>query len=132
MTEAEIAELIFTTGSIVLDSTMNISTIFFAYVICAHLVGRNLSREIAVSITVVYSMFLVSSVLTMRGGMASYFLLASEYRSLYPDGILEPNMLVVDSTTFYYLAALGPSLLAWALSIIYLHFYVRRTIRTDQ
>ena len=57
MGEAETLEIFYMQAQVLQSMGMDALSIFFAYVICTHLVGKNLSRPIAVGLTIIYSVF---------------------------------------------------------------------------
>lgn len=60
MTEAEIIELIYMNIEAIASNVMNITTIFFAYVICAFLVGKKLNRSWSALVSACYTIFLIA------------------------------------------------------------------------
>lgn len=107
---------------------MNIVTVVFAYVIAAHLAGGKFNRLVAVSISVVYSMWLVGPFI----GFISYLNLshaaAIDYMTMFPDGTAIPDP---QNLPVAVVLAAGPYVLGWIGSLMYMHWYIRGNKRLN-
>lgn len=102
---------------------MNIVTVVFAYVLAAHFVGRSLSRRVVVSVSIVYSLWLIGPFV----GFISYLKLANavsiDYSTMFPDGEAIPSP---QNLPIAIVLAAGPYILGWIGSLIYMHLFVRK------
>jgi hypothetical protein len=125
LTEFEILKLadIYLTRMAV--ASMDITTVFFAYVVCAFLAGSKLSRFLAVGVSVMYSLFLMGPTAVLF--TSSRYLAATyqQYNTLFPHGAFPAW---TDSSWVITTLPMVPVILAWTSSLIYMHANVRKTI----
>ena len=106
-------------------ASMNFLAIFAMYLIAAYVAGRKLPRSVAVSTSVIYTMFIVPPF----GGTVGNFSRAKDVivqsRADYPESVLFP----VPEHPFEAFLALFviPMLLGWLGSLYFMHGYVRST-----
>ena len=128
MTEFEFIQV----GEIALNgfasSAMNIVTVIFAYVVAAHFVGKSLSRSAAISISIVYSLWLIVPFGGVYGNLDLGAKNAIEFLSVFPDSYavnpLEPLAII-------FAIAFIPLFLGWIGSLIYMHRIIRKNIEND-
>jgi len=78
-------------------------------------------------LSTIYSVFLLASFFTIWGAASNYNLYRKEYMEEFPDGVLIPDLSNFDlGDTMVVILSLFPALLAWVLSIIYMHFIARK------
>ncbi len=128
MTEFEFIQV----GEIALNgfasSAMNIVTVIFAYVVAAHFVGKSLSRSAAISISIVYSLWLIVPFGGVYGNLDLGAKNAIEFLSVFPDSYavnpLGPSAII-------FAIAFIPLFLGWIGSLIYMHRIIRKNIKND-
>ena len=128
MTEFEFIQV----GEIALNgfasSAMNIVTVIFAYVIAAHFVGKSLSRSAAISISIVYSLWLIPPFGGVYGNLDLGAKNAIEFLSVYPDSYAVNPL---ESSAIIFAFAIIPLFLGWIGSLIYMHRIIRKNIEDD-
>ena len=110
------------------SSAMNIVTVIFAYVIAAHFVGKSLSRSAAISISIVYSLWLLLPIGGVYGNLDLLAKNAIEFQSVFPDSYA---VTPVGSIGIVYAMAITPLFLGWIGSLIYMHRIIRKNIEDD-
>jgi len=123
VTEFELIETWYLTRQILANSFVTISTTVFAYVIVSHFVGKALNSGVAVMLTTIYSLFLFGPVGDRLFDLSRRWRVAVEYVERFPEGVVING---VPPTITIYIFGMAPILLAWALSIYYFHFVIRR------
>jgi len=107
------------------NAGMNIITVVFAYVFAAHLAGKNLSRAAVISVSTIYSLWLVGPFV----GFMNYLNLSNsttiKYFTLYPDGSSLP---APGNYAIMMVLSAGPYALGWIGSLIFMHAYIRNNI----
>lgn len=122
MTEFEILKLadIYLTRMAV--ASMDITTVFFAYVVCAFLAGSKIRRLLAVGVSVMYSLFLLGPTAVLFTGSRYLATTYQQYNTLFPHGAFPAW---TDSSWVITTLPIVPVILAWITSLIYMHAYVR-------
>ncbi len=127
MTEVEFVEIYYLTAGGMLNNFVVMSTGISAYFVAGHIAGKDLPRIIAVSMTLIYSIFLFAPLTAYYARFEAANSIVREYYLAYPGGwavpqassLLLPNAIGI-------LIVIGPLFLFWFASIYYVHFYVRR------
>jgi hypothetical protein len=109
MTEYEFLDFTNSSVSLIVQSGFNFISVFFAYIVCAYLVGSKISRIQAIALTTAYTIYLSFSVLTIVTAIGRQLQAAIDYA---------PEMIV----RFQIMQIAGPSLLTfiWFISIVYM------------
>ena len=124
MGEAETLEIFYMQAQVLQSMGMDALSIFFAYVICTHLVGKNLSRPIAVGLTIIYSVFFGGQLVGIFATTGQLSATAYTYMAAFPE-----NPYGFDSSalsTMGFVSGLLPLVCGWIASVLYMHAYVRR------
>jgi len=108
------------------SAAMNIVTVIFAYVIAAHFVGKSLSRSAAISISIVYSLWLLLPFGGVYGNVDLLAKNAIEFQSVFPD-----SYAVTPVGSIVYVMAIIPLFLGWIGSLFYMHRIIRKNIEDD-
>ncbi len=128
MTEFEFIQV----GEIALNgfasSAMNIVTVIFAYVVAAHFVGKSLSRSAAISVSIVYSLWLIVPFGGVYGNLDLGAKNAIEFLRVYPDSYAVNPL---ESSAIIFAFAIIPLFLGWIGSLIYMHRIIRKYIEDD-
>lgn len=130
MSEYQYFEAIYLNMEYLRAAAMDFTTVFFAYAVSAHLVGRSLGRRTAILTSTIYSLFLLAPftaiIMTGRGHTG----LMERATTTYPDSVaffIPHNALVMIPITFL------PATIAWIVSLAYMHGVVRKDLdRTQQ
>ena len=124
MAEFELLELADMQTARIMWASMNIVTLLFGYLTVAFLVGKKFSPLIAVTLTVVYSFAYVGPLLTVFASVRGSLITYQQYALLFPDGafVAPPWSQNLPWVTL----AIGPLLLGYLVSVLYMHAYVRR------
>ena len=125
MEESEVVELIYINMDAVGVNVMNIAAIVFAYLVCAYLVGKELTRNLAIGISFCFTIFIAPVLVGCFSRFSHIFSLAHYYKDNYPDGPLAQDFDVfLDGSVFA--AAMLPVVIPWIGSLLYMHRYVRK------
>ena len=125
MTEFEYVEAFGSLSELGATNAMDFITVFFAYVVTARFAGKEMGKWLAISVSILYSLFLLGPL----GGMT---IRADQLHSI----ILEAQILFPDSVYFRRLpsnlpaalaATLGPCVLGWIFSLLYMHKIIRNS-----
>ena len=114
MTEYEFHDFLTNAQMAAAQSSMDVVTVFFAFVVCTYVVGSRLRRAEAIALCVLYSIFLVMPALSVRGTLLRIQGIVQEY----PDYALQTPM--ADAAGILSLVNPGVLLIAWLISILYL------------
>lgn len=128
MSEFEYVESLIANISFVRAAAMDFVTVFFAYCLAAHLVGSQLQRIVAVSMSAIYSLFLINPFLGMLAGMNSQIRMQAIAHSQYPDSAFIQE---ASNSSLVILMVVAPPLLGWLASLLYLHVFVRTSNSGD-
>ena len=123
MTEFEYIEAAMTQVNYMSWAAMDVVTVFFAYCVAAYLVGKQLKALVAVTATVIYTLFLLNPLIGMLTAVTSYRRLMDAGYRLFPDSsyfVAEPG-----NEIFMILMVVVPTVLAWFSSVIYMHVIQR-------
>ncbi|MCB1690107.1 MAG: hypothetical protein KDI33_16545 [Halioglobus sp.] len=127
MTEYEYIELISTFRSENAFHSMNMFTLFVAYVLAAHYAGRDMSSIQVTALTFLYSVFALTPITATIASTIQFQDLVSSYHAAFPAGTvgtLPPRLVIfVEATepvTFT---------IAWLLSLAYMRNC--RILRTE-
>ncbi len=123
MSEFELIEIAAVANEGVRGAGMNFVTIVFAYVVASHLAGSRLSRAATVSISIIYSLWLIGPIISLFGHLDLYYKTANEYLRLFPEGYAGSAPMAFEVILLF---AIGPSALGWIGSLIYMHIYIRK------
>ena len=118
MTEYEYIELISTFRSENAFHSMNMFTLFVAYVLAAHYAGRDMSSLQVTALTFLYTVFALTPISSTIASSIQFHDLVSSYHTAFPSGTggtLPPRLVIfVEATepiTFT---------IAWLLSLAYM------------
>src|SRR5262245_41647152 len=125
MTEYEYLDLANTADGAIAAGAMNFVTMFFAYVVAAHFVGRRLPSGIALLLSASDSLFLLGPLAQIVRNAQLMVLLTHQHAITNPDGLL--SRVPAFGSSELLVVCLVPPLLGWVGSIIYMHWYIRRT-----
>lgn len=128
MTEFELIEVSVLVVEGFSNAGMNFVTVVFAYIAAAHFAGEKLSKTAAVSISIIYSLWLLGPLSVFLGYTELGNQTAAEYERLYPDGYAkseQSNQIATMSLIF------APYILGWVGSLVYMHGYVRKGNKTE-
>ena len=87
MTELQIAELYYLAEASTANQFMGLSTTLFAYLVAGHFVARELSRRVAIGLTLLFAIFYFQELPSYLVGFVTL-----EYHSAYPSGWALPSM----------------------------------------
>ena len=124
MNEFELVESFYLVQENLQSNFITISTGAFAFVIVSHFVGRELGRKTAAMLSVIYSLFIVPPIMMRIPEFNRWHSIHVEYTERFPEGIIfqgEAAPLI-----WMYITGQTPFLLAWIMSLVYLHLIVRR------
>ena len=124
MSEAETLEILYAQQQAAATAGMDALSIFFAYVVCAYLVGGQLSKTIAVGVTVLYSVFIVSPLLGFLNYIMQMTATMKHYVAAFPANPYGFDPVVSETVTLG--LTLFPLACAWVASVLYMHLHVRR------
>ena len=124
MTEFEMFEALMMSVELAATASMNFLAIVIAYLVASYVVGRELPREIAVGMTVFYTLFLLPPFSGTYGNLARVYEIGTELLSTYPETVLASEG---DLQSAGYLVALFlvPMFAGWLGSIYFLHGHIR-------
>ncbi len=122
MNEFEFFEALNIVANRAQDSALAFITVFFAYVVTAHFVGRGLTRTAAVFVSTIYSAFLIAPLLGLLNSLQLTFSVQDQYVTLFPHGWMVPE---TDVRLFLVLISVLPLLGGWIGSLLYMHLYIR-------
>ena len=127
MSEFEYIETTMILTEFMRNAAMDFVTVFFAYCVCAYLVGKSLPKIVAVGVTIVYIAFLLNPVFGIIGITENLIQLSERESEAFPD-----NFLFADGSPgiAFRAVTLFVPILAWASSILYMHAWVRSS-RSD-
>jgi hypothetical protein len=123
MTEYEFLEAGVLYYERILDSAMNLITVVLAYLAASHFVGERLPRAVAIGLSTIYSLWIVTTIAAIATFLSSGVDVQVEYQHEYPGGWVYPRE---PKFEFWLIGSLLPMSLAWIGSLYYLHFVVRR------
>ena len=110
----------------VMDGYMNFVTILFAYVVACFLVGKNLSRLIAIALTTIYSLAEFGPLLAVFIAVRGLTMTNERYLSNYPDGMISANSEIGTNFPLLFSVPIVPLIVGWTISVFYMHWYTRR------
>ncbi len=124
MTEFEALELIDILLGRIASSSMDCITVFFAYVVCAYLVGNKLISKLAIAVSILFSFFMVGPMIALAISAYNVSALAIRYEEKFgpADVWLGPAM----SPALTICLSLVPLTLAWVAALWYMHGHVRK------
>ena len=123
MNEYELLEAIRSAQDSAANGSMDFVAVLFGYIAAAYLVGKDLPRAVAVLVSLLFSGWLVARVLGVYASMNQLLILISRYQHEFP----ESPLFSADMPQWVPMAiALGPLILAWMASLLFLHIYIRR------
>ena len=128
MTEFEFLTAIGDAFGFSVQAAMGFFTVFGAYVLTAHFAGKALSKPVAISISVLYSIFLSGPVTGIF--LAAYKVehLENLYFEQYPAGEIVRSF---GSPEILLFIIAFPLLLGWLASLVYMHGYIRKNVRAE-
>ncbi|MFT7651936.1 MAG: hypothetical protein ACI9UU_001043 [Candidatus Azotimanducaceae bacterium] len=109
MTEYEFLDFVTTSVAVITQSGFDFISIFFAYLVCAYLVGSKISRVQAFALTIAYTIYLSFNVMTI---VTTLERVIGAAKNTAPDMVAR----------FEVMQLAGPSLLTfiWIISIVYM------------
>ena len=123
MSEFEYAQLLTNSFNSMGLSHMNFIYIAFAYVVASFLVGKDISKTLAIGISIIYTLAVSGPFLGVIINQNSMFTVLTEYQAAFPDGVL--LQAPINLTTSLIMSA-GPLFIGWVASLLFLHAYVRK------
>lgn len=123
MTEYEFLSAIDAAFGFATGAAMAFYSVFGAYVVVAHFAGKSFSRFVAVSTSVLYSLFLTGPIVGILLHVGQAHHLRELYNLQYPEGVVVRDMLPPELLLTIIAC---PLLIGWMASLIYMHGYVRR------
>jgi hypothetical protein len=105
-------------------AAMDFSTLFFAYVVAAYLVGKSIRKPIAIAMSTIYSFFLLGPFAAMFSTQLSVNNLLAEALQIFPNSAYFKDQ--APSVVFGMLVGFTPGLVAWIASLFYMHGYLRK------
>ena len=124
MTEFDYIEVVQANLEFIRSAAMDFTTVFFAYAITAHLVGKSLTKPIAMLISVIYTLFLLGPFTGILGTMNTQLDFLYEAKRLFPESVFFASQ--VGSTFIVLAVVFVPLAAAWVASLFYMHGYLRR------
>ena len=97
-------------------------SVFGAYVLVAHFAGRAFSRFVAITTSVLYTLFLTGPVTGIYLSVQQGRNLREQYYLQYPDGAILQDVL---PAAVLFAVIVFPLFLGWLASLIYMHGYIR-------
>ena len=122
MTEFEFFQMWRSYIEMFVGTSMNALAVFLPYVAVAFLVGKDLSRKVALGLSVIYSLFTLGPVTGMINGIAGTLRTATQYHAQFPDGLAIPES---PPSAVLYVFVLVPVVVGWVGSLVYMHQVVR-------
>jgi hypothetical protein len=107
----------------ILDSTINLIAVISGFLVAAHFVGQQMTKAVSVSLSLVYSIFVLIVLTTLVTFTSAYTDVIVQYQAAYPDGWVHPNELRRAPLAVW---ATFPLVVVWVGSLYYLHFVVRK------
>ena len=124
----EFVEIYYLTVGGMLNNFVVMSTGISAYFVAGHIAAKNFPRTIAVSMSLIYSLFLFGPLTAYYARYEAANSIVREYYLAYPEGWAMPQItFLFQWSGIGILTVIGPIPLFWLASIYYVHFYVRRT-----
>ncbi len=111
MTEYEFLDYSLSLGAMVTDSIISFITVFFAYVLCAYVVGKKITIPQSIGLTFAYSIISLLMIWGIFMNLTDYADVASRYPQYEDDA---------EVLTLYIFGAPLSLLFAWLLSVIYM------------
>ena len=124
MNEFELVEAWYLVQENLQSNFVTVSTAIFAYVVAAHFVGKILGRGTAMSLSTIYSLVVLPPILMRMPEFSRWHRIHVEYIARFPDGVVfqgEGAPLIMMNLT-----GVGPFIVAWVMSLIYMHAIMRR------
>ena len=88
MSEFEFVEIFHLNAEYLGTSAMNVFSIFVAYTLAAHFAGKQLSRNVAIFVSAVYSLFLLGPFVGILSSTTDMENIKNTYSIKYPAGTL--------------------------------------------
>lgn len=111
MTEYEFLDYQLSIGTVVGDAAMMFITVFFAYILCAYVVGKKITIPQSIGLTFAYSAFSLLSIYGVLSNLSGFYGTATKY----------PEYFGETGRIYFYIVG-GPLSLfsAWVISVIYM------------
>ena len=122
-TEYEFLSAIDAAFGFAVAAAMVVYSVFGAYVLTSHFAGKSFSKFVAISTSVLYSLFLTGPIIGIFLNVYQWDHLRSLYFLQFPDGELIRGTLSPEAAL---MAIVGPLFLGWLASLVYMHGYVRK------
>jgi hypothetical protein len=129
MTEFESYEAAMLALEMSVSASMNFTGYVFAYLVAAHVVGKSLPRNVAIGMSIIYTMFLVVPFSGAISNLHSSYEAHNQILEHFPD-----SWTIIESLIpFQVLAFLWglPMLVGWLGSVYYMHGFARSENKTD-
>ena len=111
MSEFEFVEASYLNSSYLATAAMNFVAVFLAYVVAAHFAGKLMSRVVAVSVSIIYSLFLLAPSSTVISASARTLVIRAQYQLQFPDGVLVPAVELTQLQVSVFI--IGPLVMGW-------------------
>ena len=109
--EGEFFEFLNGTVGVVMDTWATFITVFFAYVVCAYLVGRKISYIQSAALTLAYSVYTILQLLTVYFSLERIGEVGARYSEFYPDH---------ERAAYFSVASVSLMSLIWFMSVVYM------------
>lgn len=123
MKEVEIFETLMMSVELSAFMSVNFLAVFVVYIVAAYVLGRKVTGTMAVSMSTVYSLFLIPPFIGVIGNLRRAYDLGNYLRNMFPD-----SPLATESPMSFELSAMlfvVPMMVAWVGSLYFMHAYVR-------
>lgn len=110
-------------------SFIALTTIFFAYVALSHFAGKDLPRNVAISISALYSVMSIQMIFNWWMVLTTQFEICFLYAEYYPGTVLAPACSIeppASGIPLLRIVSTVPIVICWIGSIWYMHRYIRR------
>jgi hypothetical protein len=130
MTEFEIYEAFMSTLEMSVLASMNFVAIVFAYLVAAYVAGQSLSRNVAIGLSIIFTVFLVPPFMGTLSNLRRAFDAGAYLTSHFPDSWAAQGSVL--SFEVYVVLFGVPMIAGWLGSLYYMHRYVRGSAQADQ
>ena len=127
LTEIELFQASMMIGESNFNLFTSLVTLLFGYLVLAHFVGQGLPRFIALTTTIIYSVFTLMSLWAWWNNWGISFGLCYLYGDLYPNGALMSGCEGdAPAVPWIRIIITAPAVIAWLSSVLYMHAYMRK------
>jgi hypothetical protein len=124
MTEYEYADIYGIAWQNGTTTLLSLITVVFAYLVVAHFAAKKLEKVVAIGLSTIYSLFVVSNLSAYGTASLQLYTISERYQLAYPGGWVIQE---ISTDRFGFLViATTPVILCWLGSLVYLHRFVRK------